>query len=214
MTIQRSDWQLTPELLLAMRYAAEKHSQQWRGKGGTVATPYLAHPWVCAGLVMEDGGTTAQTIAALCHDIPEDQGGREALAEIRTLFGDDVADIVAACSDTFDKPKPPWIERKEAHLLALAHEPFRDVEGVFRVTLADKLHNIRELTCDYERQGQSLWAGFRGGKAGSLWFFGRVIEIARERGVRSFLLDELAREFTRLRVLVRANEDAGADSAR
>ena len=41
-------------------------------------------------------------IAALLHDGPEDQGGRVTLEEIRRRFGDEVARIVAECTDTLE----------------------------------------------------------------------------------------------------------------
>ncbi len=39
-------------------------------------------------------------IAGLLHDAVEDQGGESRLADIRNRFGDRVADIVRACSDS------------------------------------------------------------------------------------------------------------------
>ena len=67
-------------------------------------------------LVIEGGGTETQAIAGLLHDAVEDQGGAPVLAEIREKFGDDVATIVAECSDTDEVPKPPWSERKEHYI--------------------------------------------------------------------------------------------------
>lgn len=40
----------------------------------------------------------------------EDQGGQQVLERIRQLFGERVAGIVAACSDTDATPKPAWRE--------------------------------------------------------------------------------------------------------
>jgi (p)ppGpp synthase/HD superfamily hydrolase len=79
-------------------------------KGNRV--PYLSHLLAVAGLVLENGGDEDQAIAALLHDGPEDQGGEATLIEIRERFGTRVADIVAACTDTFVTPKPPWRTRK------------------------------------------------------------------------------------------------------
>ena len=67
------------------------------------------------------------------------------LDEIRTRFGDHVADIVAACSDTFETPKPPWQERKQTYIDHLDGQP----EAVLRVSLADKLFNARAILRDY-----------------------------------------------------------------
>src|SRR5664280_1750964 len=87
------------------------------GKPGQPQTiPYVAHLLAVASIVMEAGGSEDEAIAALLHDGPEDQGGEKTLAEIRARFGDEVADIVSNCSDTFEDPKPPWAERKRKYL--------------------------------------------------------------------------------------------------
>ena len=109
---------LGPRFEQALAYAHTVHAAQ-RRKGGDI--PYIAHLLAVAGLVIEDAaGTEAlvedEVIAALLHDAAEDQGGEERLADIRTRFGDRVADVVAACSDTFEKPKPRWQRRKKTYL--------------------------------------------------------------------------------------------------
>jgi (p)ppGpp synthase/HD superfamily hydrolase len=53
-------------------------------------------------------------IAALLHDAVEDGGGHSMLERIRSVFGDDVAAIVEACSDRLDSDdRRSWRERKE-----------------------------------------------------------------------------------------------------
>jgi (p)ppGpp synthase/HD superfamily hydrolase len=83
-------------------------------KGGEI--PYLGHLLSVAALVIEADGSETQAIAALLHDAAEDQGGEATLAEIEARFGQQVAKIVAECSDTFETPKPPWRERKERYI--------------------------------------------------------------------------------------------------
>jgi (p)ppGpp synthase/HD superfamily hydrolase len=97
----------------AVTFAADKHRTQVR-KGGDI--PYLGHLLSVAGLVIEAGGTEDEAIAALLHDAVEDAGGEETLAEIRAIFGDEVAGIVDECSDTVIMPKPPWKARKQAYV--------------------------------------------------------------------------------------------------
>ncbi|MBA2344583.1 MAG: HD domain-containing protein, partial [Rubrobacter sp.] len=126
----------------ALTYASIVHAAQ-RRKG--TETPYITHLLAVAAIVGENGGTENEIIAALLHDAPEDQGGKERLADIRTRFGDEVADIVEACSDTFEIPKPPWRGRKEAYI---AH--IREASASARlVSAADKLHNARSILSDY-----------------------------------------------------------------
>src|SRR5450755_3341272 len=95
----------------ALVFAARKHRTQVR-KGSEV--PYVGHLLGVCSLVIEDGGSEDEAIAALLHDVVEDQGGEPVLEEVRAHFGEQVAAIVLACSDTTVDPKPPWRERKEA----------------------------------------------------------------------------------------------------
>ena len=110
---------MTPDPKLGERYSAalelavELHADQSR-KGTSI--PYIAHLLSVSGLVLEDGGTEDEAIAALLHDAVEDQGGPPTLELIEQQFGPRVAAIVSACSDTDEVPKPPWKERKEAYI--------------------------------------------------------------------------------------------------
>ncbi|MGH9207924.1 MAG: HD domain-containing protein, partial [Acidimicrobiales bacterium] len=89
----------------ALTYATRLHRDQYR-KGTTI--PYVSHLLAVASMVLEDGGSEDEAIAGLLHDAGEDQGGRRTLEDIRRRFGDQVADTVAACSDSDVLPKPPW----------------------------------------------------------------------------------------------------------
>ncbi len=146
---------LGPRFDEALVYAADVHRDQ-RRKG--TQTPYIAHLLHVAALVIEDGALAGElnedeAIAALLHDAAEDQGGEERLADIRSRFGERVAEIVAACSDTFEDPKPPWRERKEAYIARLRTETDR---GILRVSAADKVHNCRAIVVDYRLLGDAL----------------------------------------------------------
>src|SRR5690242_21088664 len=56
---------LTDQFSKALVYAEHKHHNQVR-KGGDI--PYMGHLLSVAGLVINDGGSEAQAIAALLHD--------------------------------------------------------------------------------------------------------------------------------------------------
>mgnify|MGYP003291944367 CR=1 FL=1 len=114
---QTSTPKLTGQFSKALVYAELKHHNQVR-KGGDI--PYVGHLLTVAGLVINDGGSEAQAIAALLHDAVEDAGGPDTLTEIRANFGEDVARIVDECSDTDETPKPPWRERKQNYINHLA----------------------------------------------------------------------------------------------
>ena len=145
----------------ALAYAVELHATQAR-KGGRI--PYIGHLLGVASLVIEDGGSEDEIIAALLHDGPEDAGGEPVLREIGRRFGSEVERIVEACSDTFETPKPPWQARKQAYIDHLRGEEID--EKVLRVSLADKVHNARAIAADYRWIGEDIWARFRGGRDG------------------------------------------------
>lgn len=190
---------LTERFERALIYALRLHAEQ-RRKGKDV--PYSAHLLSVAGLVLEHGGNEDEAIAALLHDAIEDQGGAKTAKEIAKLFGPGVAAIVEGCSDTDQKPKPPWRERKEAYLAHLPHAS----DSVRLVSAADKLHNARSVLTDYRELGEALWPRFRAGREGMLWYFRSLAEIFAEHGPRT-LADDLAEVVAALDQKVNGNVD-------
>ena len=158
----------------ALVLAADLHRHQLR-KGTEV--PYVAHLLAVASIVLENGGDEDQAIAGLLHDAVEDQGGAPMLARLREEFGDRVADIVEACTDTDVVPKPPWQARKEAYIRHLA-----DVrEDALIVSMADKLHNVRSIAADYRAVGEDVWSRFTGAREGTLWYYRALVTAFQER---------------------------------
>jgi (p)ppGpp synthase/HD superfamily hydrolase len=157
----------------ALRLAVDLHSQQAR-KGSTV--PYIGHLLGVCGLVIDAGGSEDEAIAAGLHDAVEDQGGAATLDRIRTKFGRNVAAIVEACSDTDVLPKPRWRARKEAYIEHLKTAS----ASVLRVSLADKLNNLRTIVRDYGEIGEALWARFSP-DADQVWYYGSLLEVFEER---------------------------------
>lgn len=164
----------------AVRYAAIAHGGHTR-KGTEI--PHLAHLLAVCALVLEAGGTEVQAIAALLHDAAEDCGGEPRLDDIRHRFGNDVADIVEACSDSLTEDaanKAPWSERKTAYIEHLSEVPAE----VLLVSLADKLHNATAISRDLREIGMEVFRRFSMGKKGDLvagrkateWYYGRLIE--------------------------------------
>ena len=188
---------LTQRFEEALVYATRLHATQLR-KGTDI--PYVSHLLAVASLVMEAGGGEDEAIAALLHDGPEDQGGLDTLNEIRARFGERVADIVAACSDTFEAEKPPWKARKQAYLdhLQAADEATR------LISCADKLHNARAILADYRRHGESLWDRFNGGREDILWYYTELARIFGTDGPGA-LADELARVVEQLEREIASN---------
>ena len=154
----------------AFRYAHELHRDQTR-KG--TAIPYISHLMSVSAIVIEHGGKEDQAIGALLHDAAEDQGGQATLDQIRRRFGDAVAEIVYDCTDAWIEPKPDWRPRKEAYLAKLpAKSPLS-----LLVSLADKTHNAEAILLDYRALGDSLWQRFNGGKDGTLWYYGALVDV-------------------------------------
>ena len=177
--------ELTGRFRDALLYATDAHHGQTKKGGDEI--PYVSHLLAVCALVIETGGDEDETIAALLHDAAEDQGGRERLEDIRSRFGDRVADIVAACSDTFEDPKPPWKPRKEAFLARFRDE--RD-QGILRVETADKLHNARQILRDLRETGDRVWERFNAPKPCQLWYYRSLVEVLRANA-RNPLVEEL-----------------------
>jgi GTP pyrophosphokinase len=182
----------------ALVYATRLHARQRRKGSGA---PYVSHLLRVCGIALEHGADEDEAIAALLHDAVEDQGGQARLEEIRSRYGDRVAEIVAGCSDTDQTPKPPWRERKEAYLAHL----LQATPSMRLVSAADKLDNVRSTLADYRAIGDAVFERFKGGREGTLWYYRRVVEILKTFG-RHGLVDELERTVAEL------ERAAGADS--
>jgi (p)ppGpp synthase/HD superfamily hydrolase len=131
---------------------------------------------VVSALVLENEGTEGQAIAALLHDAVEDQGGAPALREVRSRFGDVVAEIVSDCTDSWDEPKADWRPRKQAYLTALPAKPPRSL----LVSLADKTHNAEAILFDYRVLNDGVWDRFTGGAAGTRWYYQSIAKILNQ----------------------------------
>nr|WP_290225461.1 HD domain-containing protein [Trichocoleus desertorum] len=153
---------LTSRFEAALVYAVQLHAQQRRKVTGT---PYIAHLLSVAALVLEDGGSEDEAIAALLHDAVEDQGGATTRADILRQFGAVVVDIVDGCTEPDVQLGQTWQEHKLQYL-----EQVRQADPrVQRVKLADKLHNARSLLVNFRLEGNRIWREFQGGKEGVLW---------------------------------------------
>ena len=126
------------EVKAAFHFSDEAHLGQYRQSG----EPYITHP-VAVAEICADWKLDAQSImAALLHDVMEDQGVTK--TELAERFGPKVAELVDGLSKL---DKMEFRNREEAQaenfrkmLLAMA----RDVR-VILVKLADRLHNMRTL---------------------------------------------------------------------
>ena len=193
---KRARWPLTAAFPEAFRWADRWHKGQ-RRKG--TAIPYIAHPMSVAALVLEHGGTQAQAVAALLHDVMEDCGVPE--RDIRKRFGPEVAVLVRECSDAVSKPKPPWEARKRAYIAHLAGAR----PQTLLISASDKLHNASAINRDLESDGPKVWKRFSAPPARIVWYYQALLKVYKRRA------GELSPEF---RVLLRDLEAQVRDLTR
>jgi guanosine-3',5'-bis(diphosphate) 3'-pyrophosphohydrolase len=122
-------------VLQAAAFAAEKHRNQRRKD--EEASPYINHPIQLAYiLVQADIEDPVVLAAALLHDTIEDTN--TSLDELEIVFGYEIANIVAECSDDKELTK---LERKQAQIDHAAH-----ISPKARlVKLADKIANVSDI---------------------------------------------------------------------
>jgi (p)ppGpp synthase/HD superfamily hydrolase len=177
---------LTQRFDEAFRYAHEVHADQVR-KGPT-DIPYIGHLMGVASIVLDDGGSEDEAIGALLHDAAEDRGGRARLDDIRKRFGDAVAKIVEDCTDSWETPKRPWLERKQAYTEHARHL----AASSLRVSAADKVHNGYAILRDLRNDGEAVWDRFNAKADDVIAYYQALVRSYREAG-GGRLVDELER---------------------
>ena len=122
----------------AREFAAAVHRGQARRSGD----PYLSHPMEVAAILTELKMDVRAIAAGLLHDAIEDT--QTTMGEIRTRFGDEIADLVDGVTKlsklTFSTRHDREAESFRKMLLAMA----KDIR-VIMIKLADRLHNMRTL---------------------------------------------------------------------
>jgi (p)ppGpp synthase/HD superfamily hydrolase len=182
---------ISARLATAIELAVRVHGRDARKQS---PVPVLAHLLSVCALVQQDGGDEDEAIAALLHDTLEDKPELVKAANIEEQFGRRVLQIVRVSTDTPEDyaggEKPPWRQRKEAYLSHVR----RTDPTLLRVTVADKVDNLRALLADYARIGESLWSRFNAPKADQLWYYRAAAQVYREAGFSGLLLTELERQ--------------------
>lgn len=122
-------------VLRAAAFAAEKHRSQRRKDAE--ASPYINHPITAAYILVRAGIEDPVVLAsALLHDTVEDT--LTTVDELEVVFGYEIANIVAECTDDKSLPK---LARKQAqidHAAKLSHK-------AKLVKLADKIANVNDI---------------------------------------------------------------------
>ena len=173
----------------AICFAAAAHAGAKR-KGSD--TPYILHPLEAAAIAGTMTSVPEILAAAVLHDVVEDTP--VTAEELRTAFGDRVAELVAGGTENKRRDRPAaetWRARKEEALETLRQNADR-TEKI--LCLSDKLSNLRAIRRDQLRLGDAVFDRFNcKDPAAHRWYYTSV----------AALLTELAetpayREFTEL----------------
>lgn len=191
----------------ALKLASKLHRDQYR-KGTEDRVPYLSHLMAVAGIVLEANAYHQVekiediAIAALLHDVIEDQGAKINLEQIRERFGDTVHDIVLDCSDAIiereGQEKEDWRPRKEAYIAKIKQKP----PATILVSCADKLHNARSIMFDHAHAGDDVWERFTPTKEDTLWYYEELSKAFREAWPKNPLQPDFEAVVGRMRTAV------------
>ena len=124
----------------AYKFAEKAHGDQRRVSG----IPYILHPTSVACILAELGMDTDAICAALLHDVVEDTP--TTLEEVEKLFGSDVAKLIDGVTKiskiAFSSREQRQAENIRKMLIAMAN----DIRVII-IKLADRLHNMRTISC-------------------------------------------------------------------
>jgi (p)ppGpp synthase/HD superfamily hydrolase len=142
-------------------------ANHWHAGGVRKGTeiPYISHLMAVSAMVLEHGGTPEQASAALLHDVIEDTDCT--IEEIIELVGDEVAQIVFACTHVefaeITEKEAKTVAKKKFYLERLL-SPDR-LAAANLVALCDKTHNIECTVRDWQTSGhdKSMFNKFNGG---------------------------------------------------
>ena len=123
----------------ALDYATKMHANQFRESG----EPYITHPIAVASILFDLGLDCSTLAAALLHDCVEDTAATD--EEIRKLFGDEIAELVAGVTK-LDKIKFKSKEEEQAeNFRRMFFAMAKDIRVII-IKLADRLHNMRTIS--------------------------------------------------------------------
>ena len=135
----------------AYEYAKELHEGQFRKSG----EPYISHPLSVAVIVAELELDTDSICAALLHDTLEDCKEKTNVETIRSLFGEDVTELVEGLTKLpvmfFEDKEEASIENTRKLFLAMNN----DIRVIF-IKFADRLHNMRTLDAKSEKSQRTI----------------------------------------------------------
>ena len=166
---------LSKRFFRATEWAAAHHAA--RPRRGPV-TPSLGQVLGIASLVLEDGGTEREAIAAMILDAVGD--AELPIDELRARFGKKVARLLSRCAAERADPG--------GRVARIATE---DDAAVRRVLGADTLRELRELVADLRRAGSITFARFSNQPADQLEHYQELVDALTRLDPMGSLSDEL-----------------------
>ncbi len=137
----------TEKILKAFEFASEMHKGQYRKSG----EEYISHPLAVAEIVVSLGLDTDSVCAALLHDTLEDCPDKVNLQDIKSKFGQNVAELVDGLTKLvtipFENKEEEHLENLRKMFLAMS----KDIRVIF-IKLCDRLHNMRTLSSHTEEK--------------------------------------------------------------
>ena len=97
--------------------------------------------------------------------------------------------------DNWYWPCPSWIrvcrgKKKGTHDSEIEASGF----GGSWIIAADKLHNLRSIRYELEKNGEEVWNRFNRGKEKQRWYYTKMMEVLSEKKEQSPLIRELEEE--------------------
>jgi (p)ppGpp synthase/HD superfamily hydrolase len=139
---------ITPKEKLAWEFAQRAHKDQVRKFTGD---PYFdAHVQKVNGTLKLYTTDEATLIAALVHDVAEDCYDNiwDAYADVKELFGKEVADIMLELTSNTDEIKHKWGGSKTNYLI---NKMLKMSDKAFTIKLSDRFNNIADAFTASER---------------------------------------------------------------
>jgi len=195
---------MAPEIGLSKRFfkatewAAVRHEA--RPRYGP-ATPSLGEVLGIASLVLVDGGSEREAIAAMVLDAVGNDD--MPLEEIRSRFGKKVARLVESTADE----RGVDADDLESELARLDVD---DEASVRRVLAADVLRELRALVVDLRRSGSITFARYRVKPSVQLERFHATVQLLTRDDPRGSLSEELRAAYAEVKRLVEVDTATAA----
>lgn len=174
--------QLSKRFFRATEWAASRHERE-----ASEGRPSLGQVLGIASLVLEDGGTEREAIAAMVLDALGDDDLQ--FDELREHFGKKVARLVERCREDRRVDATERVERLE-------HE---DDESVRRVLASDTVRELRALLVNVRRSGSVAFARFPVPPDAQMAAYQQILQVFTRHDPRGALTEELRHSLGELR---------------